>query len=195
MMNKRVKKLWVKALKSEKYRQGVERLKMGNFFCCLGVLCDLHAKETGNNWSNGGRYFGERGGLPHEVVVWAEVSHCDPIIGGFSATSLNDEEEKNFEQIAIPEESLGGAKNYLTENLECEVLMWNNRPVSVDVPTFVEMEIVECDPGLRGDTVSGATKPAKMLTGYRLQVPLFVEQGEWIRIDTRTGAYLERVKK
>jgi len=101
-MNKRVKKLWVEALKSGEYRQGLETLKAGNFFCCLGVLCDLHAKETGNNWSSErrSRYFRESVGLPHEVIVWAEISHCDPIIGGYSATSLNDEEKKSFVQIA-----------------------------------------------------------------------------------------------
>ena len=102
---------------------------------------------------------------------------------------------ETYEQVAIAEEALGDTKNYLTENLECTVLKWNGRPVSVSPPTFVELEIVECDPGVRGDTVSGATKPATLSTGYTLQVPLFVEQGERIRIDTRTGQYLDRAKK
>jgi elongation factor P len=67
--------------------------------------------------------------------------------------------------------------------------------VAVEPPTFVEMQVVQCDPGIRGDTVTGATKPATLVTGFTVAVPLFVEQGEWIRIDTRTGEYLDRVKK
>ena len=100
-----------------------------------------------------------------------------------------------YEQLSTPAEKLGDAKHFLTENLECTVLLWNGRPIAVDPPNFVEMQIVECDPGIKGDTVSGATKPAKVTTGFQLNVPLFVDNGEWIRIDTRDGSYLDRVKR
>jgi len=100
-----------------------------------------------------------------------------------------------YEQVAVALEELGDTKNYLTENLECSILLWNGRPVAVEPPTFVELQITSCDPGIRGDTVTGASKPATLTTGYILQVPLFVEQDEWIRIDTRTGQYLDRAKR
>jgi elongation factor P len=102
---------------------------------------------------------------------------------------------KTYEQMELPEEALGDAKNYLIENLEVNIQMWNGKPISVDPPNFVEMQITQCDPGVRGDTVSGSTKPATMSTGYIVYVPLFVEEGEWLRVDTRTGDYVDRVKK
>lgn len=102
---------------------------------------------------------------------------------------------KTYEQVAVQPDILGDAKNYLAENLECHVLFWNQRVISVEVPNFVELQITKCDPGVRGDTVSGAGKPATLSTGYVVQVPLFVNEGEWIRVDTRTGEYMDRVKK
>ena len=102
---------------------------------------------------------------------------------------------KTYDQLEMSEEQLGDARNYLVENMEVQVQLWEGKPISVEVPNFVELEITQCDPGVRGDTVSGATKPATMSTGYVVQVPLFVEQGETIRIDTRTGEYMDRVKK
>ena len=102
---------------------------------------------------------------------------------------------KTYEQVALTEEQLGDAKNYLTENLEVQISFWNSKAIAVDVPNFIEVQITTCDPGARGDTVSGATKPATVSTGYVVAVPLFVDEGEWIRIDTRTGAYLDRSGK
>jgi elongation factor P len=74
------------------------------------------------------------------------------------------------------------------------VLMFNGRPVSISLPNFVELEVVQTDPGVRGDTATGGRKPATMNTGAVIQVPLFIERGEKLRIDTRTGDYVERVK-
>jgi elongation factor P len=102
---------------------------------------------------------------------------------------------KSYEQVELSEEQVGDAKNYLTENLEVFISFWGHRPISVSPPNFVELQISKCDPGVRGDTVSGATKPATLSTGYTVAVPLFVEEGEWIRVDTRTGQYMDRVKK
>ncbi|MEM7249235.1 MAG: elongation factor P [Acidobacteriota bacterium] len=102
---------------------------------------------------------------------------------------------RTYEQLELPSDQLGDAKNYLTENLEVQIQIWNGKPISVEPPNFVELEITQCDPGVRGDTVSGATKPATMSTGHVVHVPLFIEQGEWLRIDTRTGEYVDRVKK
>jgi elongation factor P len=101
----------------------------------------------------------------------------------------------SYDQIAIQVENLGEARKWMEENMECSVLSWNGRPISVDVPNFVELEITQCDPGLKGDTAQGGTKPATVSTGTHVNVPLFVNEGEWIRIDTRTGDYMERVSK
>lgn len=100
-----------------------------------------------------------------------------------------------YEQIGIPEENLGDAPKYLKDNTEVSVLFFNDRAISIELPIFINFEIKQCDPGIRGDTVSsGSTKPATVETGTIVQVPLFVEEGEWIKIDTRTGDYVERVK-
>ena len=83
-------------------------------------------------------------------------------------------------------------KNF-KENMDASVLFWNGRAISVDLPNAVELKVVKCDPGVRGDTVSGAMKPATLETGYTLNVPLFINEGDTLKIDTRTGEYLTRV--
>ena len=99
-------------------------------------------------------------------------------------------DNSSYEQIAISIENLGDAKKWMEENMECRILSWNGRPLSVDPPNFVELEIAQCDPGVKGDTAQGGTKPATVSTGATVNVPLFVNEGEWIKIDTRTGDYM-----
>jgi elongation factor P len=99
-----------------------------------------------------------------------------------------------YEQKPITKEQLGDNKKYIKENENVTVLFYQGEPISIDLPMKVELKIVQSDPGIRGDTAQGATKPATLETGAVVQVPLFVEQGEVIRIDTRTGAYIERVR-
>jgi elongation factor P len=99
-----------------------------------------------------------------------------------------------FEQYAADEKAVGEAKIWLKEQDTCQVTLWNNSPLLVAPPNFVELEIVETDPGLRGDTASGGVKPAKLSTGAVVRVPLFVEQEDVIRVDTRSGEYVSRVK-
>ena len=99
-----------------------------------------------------------------------------------------------FEQYAADNQSVGSAKNWLKEQDLCQITLWNNVPLVVIPPNFVELEIVKTDPGLRGDTASGGGKPASLSTGAVVRAPLFVEEGEIIRIDTRTGEYVSRVK-
>ena len=99
-----------------------------------------------------------------------------------------------FEQYAADEAAVGDAKDWLKEQDMCQITLWNNTPLIVLPPNFVELEIVETDPGVRGDTASGGVKPAKLTTGAVVRVPLFVEQGEKIRVDTRSGEYVSRVK-
>jgi len=99
-----------------------------------------------------------------------------------------------FEQYAADAAAVGDAKDWLKEQDMCQVTLWNNNPLIVLPPNFVELEIVETDPGVRGDTASGGVKPAKLSTGAVVRVPLFLEQGEIIRVDTRSGEYVSRVK-
>ena len=99
-----------------------------------------------------------------------------------------------FEQYAAEEKAVGEAKDWLLGQEICQVTLWNNVPLLVSPPNFVELEIVETDPGVRGDTASGGVKPATLATGAVVRVPLFVEQGEVIRVDTRSGEYVSRVK-
>ncbi|HUD96223.1 MAG TPA: elongation factor P [Woeseiaceae bacterium] len=101
---------------------------------------------------------------------------------------------ESFEQYAADANAVADARDWLKEQDMCQVTLWNNVPLLVAPPNFVELEIVETDPGVRGDTASGGVKPAKLATGAVVRVPLFVEQGEVIRVDTRTGGYVSRVK-
>ena len=99
-----------------------------------------------------------------------------------------------FEQIGADETAVGDAKQWLKEQDTCVVTLWNGQPLLVAPPNFVELKIVETDPGVRGDTAQGGIKPAKLETGAVVQVPLFLEEGEVIKVDTRSGAYVSRVK-
>jgi elongation factor P len=102
-------------------------------------------------------------------------------------------DNQNYEQIFINEEHLGDARDYLKDNIEVEVLFFNNRPIGIELPTFVNLKIIHTEPGVRGDTATGATKPATLETGVVIQVPLFINEDEEVKVDTRTGTYVERV--
>jgi elongation factor P len=102
-------------------------------------------------------------------------------------------DQESYDQIGFSAAQLGDTVNYLKDGMTITVSFYEQEPVDVEPPINVELQIVETDPGFRGDTASGGTKPAKTETGLVVQVPLFVNQGETIRVDTRTGSYLERV--
>ncbi len=102
---------------------------------------------------------------------------------------------QTYEQFYLPSEDAGDAANYLKENLEISIVFFKNKPVSIELPTFVELAVVETEPGVRGDTATSAMIPVVLETGYKLNVPLFINIGDVLRIDTRTGEYLERVNK
>ena len=101
-------------------------------------------------------------------------------------------DNENFEQIALNDNQLGSAKNFLKENMTIGVQMFQGTVISVELPFSVELQVIETDPGIRGDTATGGTKPAKVETGYVVKVPLFINEGDVLRIDTRTGDYIER---
>lgn len=101
---------------------------------------------------------------------------------------------ETFDQIPIPAAALGDQVKFLKDNTEVEVCSHNGKVLTVELPFFMEFEVAETDPGLRGDTASGGSKPATLETGAVINVPLFINVGDKIKVDTRTGTYLERVK-
>ena len=102
---------------------------------------------------------------------------------------------ETFEQYALHEAEVADAKIWLKEQAECKLTLWNGSPILVVPPTFVTLKIVETDPGLKGDTSGGGSKHAILETGAQVRIPLFLQEGEVIKIDTRTGEYLSRAKE
>ncbi|MDJ0841592.1 MAG: elongation factor P [Acidobacteriota bacterium] len=104
-------------------------------------------------------------------------------------------DNKTYEQVTMNTDQLGDTVNYIYEGINATISFFNDLPIGCEIANFVELEIVECEPGIKGNTATNTMKPAVVSTGYRVNVPLFVNQGEWIRIDTRTGDYSERCKR
>ncbi len=102
-------------------------------------------------------------------------------------------DQESYDQIPFTAEQIGDDRKYLLENIEVDVVFWQGKPISIELPAFIEACVSQCDPGVKGDTASGATKPATLESGAVIQVPLFIKEGEKIRVDTRTNAYVERV--
>jgi len=103
-------------------------------------------------------------------------------------------DNETFDQLLLTEEQVGEARLYLTENMNVNILFFNQQPVAVEGPTFVELEVAQTEPGVRGDTAAAGTKPAVLESGAPIQVPLFINVGDRVKVDTRTGSYIERVK-
>ncbi|MCG8402825.1 MAG: elongation factor P [Firmicutes bacterium] len=100
---------------------------------------------------------------------------------------------ESYDQFSMSVDELGDAVKFLKENMNINLLMFQERSIGVDLPTFVELEVVETAPGIKGDTASGGSKPAKLETGYIVQVPFFINIGDVLQIDTRDGHYIKRV--
>ncbi len=101
-----------------------------------------------------------------------------------------------YDQITVPEDKVGDASKYLKEGIELEILVDEEENIiTIEPPIFVELEVVETEPGFRGDTATNAMKPAKLETGATVNVPLFINEGDFLKIDTRSGQYVERIKK
>jgi elongation factor P len=102
---------------------------------------------------------------------------------------------ENFEQSFLTAEQVGDARNFLIDNLEVDILLFEGRAIGITLPNFVDLTVTQADPWAKGDSVAGDTKPVTLETGYVLRVPPFVQEGEKITVDTRTGAYVTRVKE
>ena len=103
-------------------------------------------------------------------------------------------DNETYEQIMLSGDQVGESRLFLTENLNLKVLLFNQQPVAMELPLFVELAVAQTEPGVRGDTASGGTKPATLESGATIQVPLFINEGDRVRVDTRSGTYIERVK-
>jgi elongation factor P len=101
-------------------------------------------------------------------------------------------DEENFEQVGVSSEKLGDALNYLKEGVSVEVSSYKGEVIGIELPITVELEVTETEPGFKGDTATAGSKPATLETGVTIQVPLFINKGDVIKVDTRTGTYLER---
>ena len=102
---------------------------------------------------------------------------------------------ETYEQIALKADQTGDAKNFLIDNLEVDILLFGDRPIGITLPNFVDLTVTQADPWVKGDSVSGDSKPVTLETGYVLRVPPFIEEGTKITLDTRTGEYVTRVKE
>lgn len=107
-------------------------------------------------------------------------------------TEFNFMDMESYDQMTLSRDELGDAIKYLKENMTIKLLMYQGKSMGVDLPNFVELEVTETEPGIKGDTASGGTKPATLETGYVVQVPFFINVGDVLQIDTRSGQYLKR---
>ena len=101
----------------------------------------------------------------------------------------------SYEQEFLSNDQVGDSQNFLKDNTVCSVLLFEGKPIGISLPNFINLKIIKADPWIKGDTASGDSKPATLETGFTIQVPPFIEEGELVKIDTRTGEYVERVKE
>jgi elongation factor P len=130
-----------------------------------------------------------------EAVELADVETRKMTYSWVEADSFVFMETSTGDQVHVMKDKVGDDARFLSEGLDYEVTLFNNNPIGLELPPSVVLQIVESEPGIKGDTASGATKPAKLSTGAVVNVPLFIKEGEWVKVDTRTGEYLERVNK
>ncbi|MBW1741309.1 MAG: elongation factor P [Deltaproteobacteria bacterium] len=103
-------------------------------------------------------------------------------------------DNETYDQIFLSEEQIGDSRLFLTENETVNVLIFNEKPIGIELPIFVELSVIDTEPGIKGDTASKVTKPATLETGAVVPVPIFIDVGDRIKVDTRTGTYVERVR-
>jgi elongation factor P len=146
------------------------------------VLRDLRTgSTTSHSVQAGARFTSVRLERQHVQFLYEEGSH------------YNFMDTESFEQITLDESAVGDLKLYLKENDSCDLLTYNGEPIDIELPTSVNLTVDYTDPGFKGDTATGGTKPATMETGLVVTVPLFINMGDLLKIDTRTGEYIERV--
>ena len=130
-----------------------------------------------------------------ESAETADVNHKDMEFLYSDGETWHFMDPNSYEQIEISSNEIGDAKKWLVGQETCEIILWNEKPILVNPPVNVELKIIKSEPGVKGDTVSGATKSAELETGVVIQVPLFVNEGEIVKVDTRDEGYLGRAKQ
>jgi elongation factor P len=128
-----------------------------------------------------------------ESVEAADVMEIDMAFLYSDGTDFHFMSQTTFEQVAVDADLVGDTKKWIKEQDICVVTLWNDNPINIMPPNFVELKVVECEPGIKGDTVTGGSKSATLETGTEIKVPLFVETGDTLKIDTRNGEYMSRV--
>jgi elongation factor P len=131
---------------------------------------------------------GEKFGVPDMNTVEMTFLYKDE-------SGYNFMNQTNFEQVTLNDDDVGDSKHFLIENIECTIMNFNGRPIGVGVPNSVQLKVAKTDPNFKGNTVTGAQKPATLETGYVVHVPMHISEGDLLKIDTRTGEYVERVNK
>ncbi len=130
-----------------------------------------------------------------EKIGKPDLSEVDVFYSYQDGTFYVFSDSETYEEYRVGPEQLGDQVYFLIENSPCKMLLFNGKPIEVTLPVFVEKKITQTEPGVRGDTATNVTKPAKIDNGYGLQVPIFLNEGDIVKIDTRTGEYVERVRK
>jgi elongation factor P len=130
-----------------------------------------------------------------EAVELADVETRKMTYSWDEGDSLVFMDTNTGDQIHVMKDKVGDEVRFVSEGLDCEVTIFNGNPIGIELPSSVVLQISESEPGVKGDTASGATKPARLSTGAVVNVPLFIKEGEWVKVDTRTGEYLERVNR
>jgi len=162
---------------------GYQHIKMGRGSAQVKIkLQNLRSGAIVDRGYQAGAKF-KRVSLDHRTVQY--LYHDEDVYHFMDTTT--------FEQMALNAEHLGDDVNYLKEGITLELLLYNDEPLAVELPVTVDLEITDTEPGFKGDTATGGNKPAILETGMKILVPLFVNKGDVIRVDTRTGQYLERV--
>jgi elongation factor P len=130
-----------------------------------------------------------------ESVELADVETRKMTFSWDEGDSLVFMDTSTGDQLHVMKDKVGDEVRFVSEGLDCEVTLFNGNAIGIELPPSVVLKITESEPGIKGDTASGATKPAKLSTGAVVNVPLFIKEGEWVKVDTRTGEYLERVNR
>ena len=129
-----------------------------------------------------------------------KINRCSLMSRDFTFSYIDGENyvfsnNETYEEELLGSDLIGDLKNFIVDDMQVEILFHNDRALDITLPNFVEMEIAETEPGARGDTATNVMKPAKLSNGYEINVPIFINEGDTIRIDTRTGTYADRVSK
>ena len=157
---------------------------------CVIIEEEFNKPGKGRNYLTG--RVGEKTCKLGETLEAADVEELDMQFLYSDGQSWYFMHPENFEQIDISSEVVGDLDQWITEEDICKVLLWNEKPISLVAPNFVDLVVTQTDPGVKGDTATGGTKPATLSTGVIVKVPLFISEGETVTVDTRNGEYQGR---